>query len=72
MDLLEAISIARKCLLCPDEVIAMQGITLTDREKAYDLIAEYHGKIALLYKNKGATEEVLGALKTLGDNNEKI
>ncbi|AUR93367.1 hypothetical protein NVP1187O_054 [Vibrio phage 1.187.O._10N.286.49.F1] len=70
MDLNEAIIIAKKCLHSSVEVLEQRGIDYNTKCEAYSVIAEYHSRINLLYKNGGATETVLGALYTV--NKEKV
>ena len=70
MDLNEAIIVARKCLHYSPEVMVSKGITESDKYKAYDVIAEYHSRINLLYKNAGATETVLSALYSVEDKSK--
>ncbi|AUR87467.1 hypothetical protein NVP1101O_056 [Vibrio phage 1.101.O._10N.261.45.C6] len=63
MSLDEAITIARKCLHCSEEVLSKEGIDYIVKCEAYDKIAKYHSKISLLENNNGATEQVLAALQ---------
>lgn len=65
MDLNRAITIARQCLHSSEEVLENKGITYSIRCEAYNIIAEYHSKINLLYKNIGASEEILEALYSI-------
>ncbi|CAL9977495.1 hypothetical protein VPHF99_0219 [Vibrio phage F99] len=65
MDLNEAIIIAKKCLHSSEAVLEQRGIDYNTKCEAYSVIAEYHSRINLLYKNSGATETVLGALLTI-------
>lgn len=67
MNLNEAIEVSRKCLYGSPHYLERQGITEKVKDEAYSLLSEYHGRIGLLYKNKGTTEAVLSALNTVGD-----
>jgi len=65
MDLNEAIILARKCLHYNPERLERDGVTELQRYDAYNIIAEYHSRINLLYQNTGTTEVVLEALNTV-------
>ncbi|AGN51644.1 hypothetical protein VPLG_00205 [Vibrio phage eugene 12A10] len=65
MDLNEAIIIVKKCLHSSESVLEKRGIDYNTKREAYSVIAEYHSRINLLYKNSGATETVLSALHTV-------
>ncbi|AGG57957.1 hypothetical protein VPBG_00185 [Vibrio phage helene 12B3] len=67
MDLNEAIIIVKKCLHSSESVLEKKkrGIDYNTKREAYSVIAEYHSRINLLYKNSGATETVLSALHTV-------